>query len=90
MISYYGQILFHSCLIHWKCKRSAAVHRQPLECLLTTGCTKTDETARTQTHALFGHSLLSLNKYRGPSIRGDKDAIGNFYCSAVTKQPLDE
>lgn len=90
-------------LIHW-IKSSSAVHIA-LQCLLTTGCTKTDLSAVvhwlrqcthklthacTQTHTLFGHSFLSLNKYRSPSIRGDKDAIGNFHRSAVTKQLLDE
>lgn len=73
-----------------------------LRCLWTTGCTKSDLSAlahwmktgrtltRTQTHAWLHRFLLSLNKYRGPSIRKDKDAIGNFHCSVVTKQLLDE
>lgn len=71
------------------------------QCLLTTGCTKADMSAFvqwikprthacTQTHTLFGHTLLSLNKYRGPSVRRDKDAIGNIRRSAVTKQLLNE
>lgn len=63
----------------------------------TTGCVKAARSAsvgwmnyRAHKHALSDHSPLKLNKYQGPSIHKDRDAVGNFHCPAVTRQQLEE